>query len=789
MTLIYLTLAWAGGILLARHADIDHQVVFGISWIAFAFAFYFWRDTLLRLFFLALLFGGLGMLRFEIAQPRSDHVARLNDLGGALTLRGVIVGEPQALDNGLRLQLDAQEAAGQPVKGRVLVNVPRYADLRYGDRVEVFGVLRTPPEFDTFAYRDHLARQGIFSVMYNADVTLTTREGGAAPLRLLYDTRAKVRRFITRSLPEPQASLLVGILLGDESGIPAETETAFTRTGASHIIAISGFNMVILAQVIMGILQIFLSRQKAALPGVVAIALYTLFVGAGAAVVRAAVMSSLLITGQALNRRAFVPASLAFAALLMSLLDPWVLWHVSFQLSFAAVMGMALFVPPLQKALGRVLARLLPEKTASRALNALSESLIVTLAAQITTTPLILLYFGRLSVVSLPVNFLIIPAQTPLLLTGAVGVLVGLIFPLGGELILQATWVFLTWSVKVVEYFGTLSWADTDLPFSAWGVALFFALLGGVMVYQATRPRWALRLLQNWRANWLVRAAQAASLILLVILIVSARQKPDGKLHLTFLDVGQANGVLIESPNGAVILVDGGRFPSRLLKQLGDSLPARTRHIDAVFITSPLSQNIAALPEVLDRYQVGAVLTNGETSAEPDFVALMERIESQQIPLVHAYAGYTLQTDDGLVIEVLHPAPLAPMPEEDEEEEKKEETEPINANMVLRVRYGTAVFLLTANSDAGVEEILLQHPHQIQTSVLQAANHGADNATSLDFLRVAAPQVAVIQLDISQAPSPTVVDRLDAGVLFRTDQHGRVEIVTDGTQLWVYPAR
>ena len=151
-------------------------------------------------------------------------------------------------------------------------------------------------------------------------------------------------------MPEPQAALLSGILLGEQNGIAPEIQDAFSKVGASHVIAISGFNMVILSGVVLSLLDKLKIRKKwAAGISIALIVVYTIFVGANPAVVRAAVMSGLLVIGQSIRRKTFLPASLAFTAIVMSALNPTVLWDISFQLSMFAVLGLMLFSEPLSQ--------------------------------------------------------------------------------------------------------------------------------------------------------------------------------------------------------------------------------------------------------------------------------------------------------------------------------------------------------------------------------------------------------------------------------------------------------
>ena len=308
-----------------------------------------------------------------------------------------------------------------------LLQAPRYGTYAYGDLIRFSGTPLEPPEFDGFSYRDYLAREGIYTLIPNAEVEVLSPGHGSPLMAALLAAKQRAQTQIAAVLPEPQSSLLTGIVLGNETGIAPDVRDAFNATGTSHVIAISGFNMTLLAGLIGRLLALILPRRRwtAFLLSAAAVALYTLFVGADPGVVRAAIMSTLLIAAPLFRRRTYVPASLAFAALLMSLADPYVLWDVGFQLSFAAVLGLALFVTPLENALRSLLARRLDPGRTETVLRLLSEPLVVSLAAQIATLPLILYYFGRLSVASVLVNALILPVQTPILLLGGTATLVG----------------------------------------------------------------------------------------------------------------------------------------------------------------------------------------------------------------------------------------------------------------------------------------------------------------------------------------------------------------------------
>ncbi len=351
MRLVYLALGWAAGIVLVAAYP---GLRLPLDWLALAViaALLAWRVRRVEAF--ALLLFALGGLRMATTPITSD-LAAYNGMGG-MTVEGVVVGEPDRRDDRVQLRVAAETVtragATMPTDGLVLVSAPPLTDAHYGDRIAATGLLIAPGASDRFSYADYLARSGVYSLMEDTSVTVTQRAAGGDLISLLIDLKARAADAINRYLPEPEAGLLVGILLGNERGIAPDVSDAFAATGASHVIAISGFNMAVLAGVVIGALRRLRLRPiPAALISITVIALYTLLVGANPAVVRAALMSGLLIVGRALRRETYLPASLAFAALVLSLLNPLVLWDVSFQLSFFATLGLALFAEPFSERL------------------------------------------------------------------------------------------------------------------------------------------------------------------------------------------------------------------------------------------------------------------------------------------------------------------------------------------------------------------------------------------------------------------------------------------------------
>lgn len=782
MRLIYIAFGWAAGILLA--ANNPGGMLLPMIWLALTVAaviaaLLMWRDSGLRAMAAALIAFTLGGLRMTLV-PTGSSVAQYNNTGG-LSLTGRVIAEPVMSDIQMQVRLNTETVtrAGQTstTSGIVLVRAPRIATVQYGDRVSATGLLITPAELDTFSYADFLARSGVFSIMTDASLEVLEHSPASDPYPALLNFKALAGTQIARSLPEPQAALLTGILLGNESGIAPEIEEAFSRAGASHVIAISGFNMVILSGAVMGLLRRTpLSERWAALVGILAIMIYTVFVGAGAAVVRAALMSSLLVIGEAIKRRTYVPASLAFAAVLLSLINPTVLWDISFQLSFFATLGLVLYADPLSKRLDQLLRALFPRAFARSLGTLLAEPLVVTLAVQITTLPLIALYFSRLSLVSILTNLLIVPVQAGILTLGIFATVSSFFLPAVAQILYWYDLILLSWTTEIVRTLARLPFADVDFHVDPRLVTIYFAVLIGVALMQAVQPAWAVRLGQFLRQRAVTVSTGFAGFATVLLIGAVYLSRPDGNLHLWLLDMGHSNAVLLQTPGGAQILVDGGRFPSRLLTALGDHLPFNDREIEVIVMTQPDENEYGALTTVLGRYEAGIVLTNGQPNLSPAYIRLQEQLVNQNV--LPVTAGYTLEVDDGVVLEVLHPA-----------EQPSLEDSLDDSALVVRVTYGESSFLLSGDvSLVGQQAMLDAGRFHFHAAIFQLPRHGSARSLNEAFLAVVQPQIVLLQSDPANRsgdPSPDTLALVEGLQVYRTDTMGTIHLWSDGTSLWV----
>jgi competence protein ComEC len=482
MTLILLAIAWMLGIIAADMLHLPLTPLLVGALFGGVVAVLAGRTRGVRLAALLLCCAALGAARLDMAliTPTPYSVWLLND-SGDLRIEGVVVDDPKRTEDGQRALIASDHAlvGGKTrlVEGLILVKLPPYPERRYGDRLQLTGALSTPREAERpgqFDYRQYLERKRIFALMEPKTTRLLSARNGNRVWAMLLDVRDHARRVLLRELPEPQASLAVGILLGLQSSIPDDVAANFSATGTSHILVISGWNISIIAAALYSLAEgLRISKRKAFWPILASIWLYTLFVGATPTVIRAAVMGTIVVVGQRMERRAHAWTTLFAACWAMTVWDPQTLWDMGFQLSALATASLFAYGKGVE-------ALLLKTPLRVSWLDWAREALTATLAAQILALPLILYQFGNLSVIAPIANVIMLPFVPSAMLFGAIALLGGMVWlPLGQWLALPA-YLFLAWLTEGARVFATMPYAAVQLPpFPLWLLLGYYAIVVG----------------------------------------------------------------------------------------------------------------------------------------------------------------------------------------------------------------------------------------------------------------------------------------------------------------------
>lgn len=720
---------------------------------------------------------GLGGWRYqwEREKVQAFTVVVYQSIGREVALQGVVSAYPDQRDTytALTVAVESLTIEGRIVAqsqkaalplGTVLVRASPFEDWRYGDRLLVLGRLELPPESEDFSYRAYLARKEILGFLPRAEVTLLDRHRGNFFYRAVYDFRQRCLTALLKAFPEPQASLLAGILLGIESGIPTRVRQAFIDSGTMHIVAISGFNITLLAGLFMAILSRTLGRWRGMVASMGLIGVYVVLVGANASVVRAGIMGVLSLFAAQIGRRQSGGNSLVFVAALMALFEPDVLWDVSFQLSFAATLGLVLYASPLNEWAVRQLARLMQAETAQRAGTLLSEWTLFTLAAQLTTLPILLYHFRHLSLIAFLVNPLILPVQPSVMVGGGMAMFLALLYAPLGQLAASLVLPLVTYTIRMVEWSAALPYSSVRLSsIPLYGVVIFYlALFTVTKFHQKLRP-----LFGEFKPLPLVG--------LLALLTVSiwqtALSAPDGRLHLILLDVSRpsqsSEALLIQTPQGRWVLINGGDSASRLLDALDRWLPLAKRRLDWVVIAGARQAQIGGIGELIERGRVANLWWAIPQAQNNAATAIQRAAKESQVPIHLAQVGQSLDLGQGARLSLIAQG---------------------ERGAVFVLEWQRFRAFLPFGLDSALRQEVLESGQLRPAALWLLANNGFSWYNPPQFLYRLQPQLvwlSVAQGDWYGLPHAETIASLQGYTLLRTDLHGWIHLQTDAEHLWV----
>ena len=714
------------------------------------------------------LFLLLGAARYQAAQPRltPESLAWYNDQAGDVELEGVVIRAPDERDTYTNLRvrveslrsLDSNQAI--EVEGLMLVRASAGDEWAYGDRLRLQGSLVTPAEDESFSYRDYLARSGVYSYMAYPRTERLGRGEGNPLLAGVYAFHKRGVETLYRIFPDPEASLMAGILLGEPQGIPAEVQADFRATGASHIIAISGFNITLVASLFTTMFSRWLGRRRGAVMAAVGIGLYVLLVGASAAVVRAALLGWLTLFARQVGRRQNGLNSLAFAGALMAVQNPLVLWDGGFLLSFSATAGLMLYAEPFVNAFKKWAGRWLPAETVNKLAGPVGEYVLTTLAAQVTLLPLLLSLFQQLPLTSLVVNPLILPAQPPLMLLGGLALGLGLIYPPLGQAAAALTWPFTAYTIRVVELFAKVPGGVIHTGEASWLFTVGY--YGFLIAITFFRPQTA-----NLRRKLTPAAIVLGVGVLAVLTWRAAFHAPDGQMHVTLLEAGAGEAILIQTPAGRTILVNGGSSPSRLSDALGRRMPLGTHRLDWLVVADPDNEDLSALTETLEIYPPENVLWAGPTGGTYAARSLWQSLSAADTPLVRLQPGQALDLGEGARLETLTVG---------------------SRGAVFLLTWGNFRLLLPLGLDFEALEALDYGKAVGRVSALMLAESGYAPLNPPEWITALQPQVILLSVEAGNEeglPSVETMAAVEGYTVVRTDENGWIELTTDGERMWV----
>jgi len=685
-----------------------------------------------------------------------------------MRLQGALAQDPDQVAQRWLLVLNVEHAtvngAVRPLAGRARVYVDGQAQrpaLIEGDRLAVWARVglpraqRNPGSFDSAAY---LLGRGIHVVGACKSAQLIEAAPGR-PAPGLRPAMARLRnvarrRLLTELGDDPSASIVRAMVLGDRAGLTSESEEAFRIAGTYHVLALSGAQVALVAGLMLGALR--WCRAPPALVALVAgtaVATYVGFVGGEIPVARAGVMAGAFLLGLALSLSGQAANLLGLAALALLAWRPSAIADAAFQLSFVATLAIIWLVPLFTPWLHRT-----PRW--------LALILASSMAAQLGVLPLMAFHFHRLAPAGLALNVIAVPLASVVLIAGFVVVLTSGWAPPLAWLASRVAWLAAEGMLRSSALAKAIPGADWRVVMPPVWLLLLYAV--GI---------WAL----VWRP---VRRGSAALILALAGLgLVFGTGGPtgDGRLHLTVLDVGAGDSLVLRSPSGRMLVVDTGGSRDGIGPDIGETVVApylwwRQAHaLDVLALTHAHRDHVGGAPFLVRHFRVAQVWTR---PAERNASLPEELISLPDLPRCRrkAVARGFRQLWDGVEIEALWPPAQLPAGTWSENDR----------SLMLRLRLGEVRFLLAG--DAGIATESCVSPGAVD--VLKVGHHGSRFSSSEQFLNEAHPRVAIFSTGGELAPRPEVLERYrrHVALILRTDGCGAIAVATDGQRLWAGPA-
>jgi len=590
-------------------------------------------------------------------------------------------------------------------------------------------------------------------------------------------------------VPEPESGILVGIALGERSAIGPDLAYAFAASGTTHLLAISGFNMTLVAAAA-GLAVRGRGRPLVrAIVTVVAVLGYSAVVSGGASVFRAAAMAVVAALGLALGRRAAATNALAAAAAVMLIADPATIADPGFLLSVGATAGLFAFQVPIAARLGA-----LP--------TLVREGLAATLAATVPTLPIVAAIFGRISLIAPLANVLAVPLFPPLMVAAVLTAIIGVLLPsaalpfaLGGyaiarllRAVVETAASLPAASVEVprgpltaillgaacVAAIRLAPWLGGRVPQVGW-VALRRSVRSGQRIVLGAYRRPAGRPLRQGQGRALRGPGHArivaislvgclAVATVSAVFAVAVRSGPG--LRVLALDIGQGDAYLIEV-DGHRALIDGGPDPVRLLEELGVTLPPWDRRIDVVVLTHAHTDHGNGLLPVLDRFHVGLAVEPAGLTAGPLATTWTAHASAAGVPRRAATAGAAVRLGSATL------RFLAP----------EADVSVDVPSLVVHLERGSFSMLFMGDATEAAQAALLRDPTALRSRVYVPPHHGAATPHGPALVAAVGPEVAVISAGRDNSyghPTPQTLEALGRIPTYRTDRDGTVELtVTD----------
>ncbi|MEW5798031.1 MAG: DNA internalization-related competence protein ComEC/Rec2 [Bacteroidota bacterium] len=786
----------AAGILSAKIADVPwefHGLLAAVCCIASLIELFVHRKNTGRsflytpLFVLTLFFAAAASYAINIQLKQNNHITQFTNGTDSVTIVGRVIDEPKIKDGRTTLLISVlslqNEFDSVVTEGRAYLTV--FADKRskekvkeipYGSVVTFRGILQEPAAERNpgeFSYKEYLELNNIHAlttVFGYSNITVSQiREPNWFFEQIIFPSKEFIVRTITTVMKGDEANFLIGLLLGDRTEISEEIKNAFTNTGTIHVLAVSGSHVILVVAIIYVIFSLLRFPNK---PKIVftllTLVYYTFLTGASPSIVRASIMTGIVLIGKFFEQKTDTYNVLGLSAVLMFLYDPKQLFDVGFQLSFSAVFSMVYFYPKMNS-----LIKSIPEPLEEfKIITPVWQLFAVSLAAQVGTIPFTAYYFGKVSLISLFANLIVVPLVGIIVTIGLTGALLGVVSMWTASVLSEANNLLAWFTLTLVKLAEQVPYAVVNTAMFGWKETILYSIIIG------------------WIFNWHDRLLQKRILFGLLLFVngmlyISFLSGSEKKLKVSFLDVGQGDAAVIELPAGETIVVDAG--PISAAYNAGEMVVApflRRRGIstiDALITSHPHADHLGGVPYLMKNFEVKQTIDAGQRMNSNLFYEY-DLLEQSTVHTT-ARAGMVSRFDN-VRLYILHPTKR--FLDTDSADGYSDVNE---SSVVFKLQYGGTSFLFMGDAETESEEHLVHaYGDFLDSDVLKAGHHGSSTSSTEELAHKVSPDhvvVSVARFNKFKHPSKTVLERFvrNGAAVHRTDQTGAVIFESDGTSI------
>lgn len=717
-------------------------------------------------------------LEYQIAASKTSYLSPL--AGKKAVVEGIVAAEPMETEYGYKVLLKEvylkKKDKTFKCNEKLQIYISNEEKLDFGDYIRVTAELQPIAKFNNFGdfdFKKYYKSKNI-NMKANVDrVTVLSNNKGGYVATLLHRCNQELKNTIFSALPKREAALLYGILTGSKSDMEQEVLEVFALTGLAHILSVSGLHIGFLVLMLANVLKpLKLSKQVHGILIFCIVLFYILLIGAPVPAVRALLMLAVMLGGSILGKKYELIASASFAAIILLLYNPLLIHDPSFVISFACIYSICFLHQPITHRL-----QFLP--------SWLRNSLALSIAVWLGITPVLVHYFNYVSVINILLNVIAVPLAFLITAAGFAAVLLGMLLPAVGLFVFAASYYLIRLLYFISEKALLIPFVGLDIP----ALPLYFYFIYYLFPLMLIEDFWKYRSL-NFKRKYMAAGILALSLAVLIYIL------PYPIMRLYFINVGQGDCSVIQTPNRKIIVVDGGGSSDwqRDTYDIGKkvTVPALRQigiwRVDTVIVSHIHDDHMGGVLSIVEEFKVRQVILPasdkyGEGEFKSDSLESLKALcKEKKIPMLYLKSGSIISAGNDIKLAVI--APEQPY-------HQNTDSDVNNNSLVFKLSYKDFDALYTGDIQQEAEQRLIKK--EISCDVLKVAHHGSPYSSMAEFLEQADPEFSILSVGKNNYghPSTDVIERLTAkeSKVYRTDLSGAIMLTTDGRKLKIRTVR